>query len=308
MTAAGTETPPHVRAQGLLGLGTLLISTERHLDSVPMLEEAAALYRHLDEEGGDPSLLMYGYSAALINLGAEMEGLGEYDRAGELNEQALEVSRRIGDPAGLAVSIGNLAEYAGRSGDIEGARERFKDAIAASRALQSAQRLVEQYFQVGFFELSAGEPLRAREAFQHALAQAEGGGLENYGPQSRAYLAFCEAEAGDDVALDRYVEHARRSFENPDVRVFGAVRVVNLVLRAVVDARRGDLDHAALCLGAVGAEEEEGNVPWWVLDGLRDQVGEVIAAGLDTDRAAQAQESGRTLDLDGRVDLITAPA
>ncbi|MEX0826032.1 MAG: tetratricopeptide repeat protein [Acidimicrobiia bacterium] len=305
--AAGENAPMHARAQGLLGLGTLLISTERHLDSVPMLEESIELYRRLDEEGADPSLLMHGYSAALINLGAEMEGLGEYDRAGDLNEQALEVSRRIGDPAGLAVSLGNLAESAGRSGDIEGARERFKDAIAASRALQSAQRLVEQYFQVGFFELSAGEPQRAREALQQALAQAEGGGLENYVPQSRAYLAFCEAEAGDDLALDRYVEHARRSFENPDVRAFGAVRVVNLVFRAVVDARRGDLDHAARCLGAVGAEEEEGNVLWWVLDGLRNQVGEAIAAGLDTDRAAQARESGRTLDLDGRVDLITAP-
>lgn len=304
--AAGTDAPAHVRAPGLVGLGTLLISTERHLESVSALEEAGELYRRLDEEGADPSLLIYGYSAALINLSQELDGLNQYERANELNEQALEVSRRIGDPAGVAVSLGNLAEYAGRAGDVEGARERFKDAVAASHALQSAQRLCEQYWQVGFFELSAHEPGRAREAFQQALAQAEGGGLDNYVPDSRAYLAFCEAEAGDDDALGRYVEHARRSFENPHVRVFGAVRVVNLVLRAAVDTRRNDLEHAARCLGAIDAEEEEGNNPWWVLSGLRDRVAAAVGDRLDTDIAARARDEGRQLDLDARVDLITA--
>ncbi|MEX1208020.1 MAG: adenylate/guanylate cyclase domain-containing protein [Acidimicrobiia bacterium] len=304
--AAGEDAPALVRAQGLLGLGTLLISTERHLESVPMLEEAGELYRRLDEEGADTALLMHGYSAALINLGVEMEGLNEFDRAAELNEQALEVSRRIGDPAGLAVSLGNLAESAGRTGDVEGARERFRNAIAASRALESAQRLCEQYWQVGFFELSAGEPGRAREAFQQSLVQVENGGLDDYLPLSRAYLAFCEAEAGDDTGLDRYVEHVQRSFANPHVRVFGAVRAINVVLRAVVDARRGDLEGAARLLGAIEAEEEEGNSPWWVLSGLRDRVAAEIGDGLDTDVAARARDEGRQLDLDARVDLITA--
>jgi tetratricopeptide (TPR) repeat protein len=250
---------------------------------------------------------MHGYSAALINLAAEMEGLNDYDRATELNEQALAVSRRIGDAAGLAVSLGNLAEYAGRSGDIEGARERFADALAASRAMQSAHRLTEQYWQVGFFELSAGHPGRAREAFEHALTQADAAGLDDYEIGARAYAAFAAVEMGDADAAEIFRREAVQAFANSNIRVFAQVRLTYQVMRAALDAAAGDLMRASRGLGAIdGSEEEEGSTLWWTLSGLRERVREEVQAGLSEAEFAAALEEGRDLSLDEAIDLITA--
>jgi len=306
--AAGIATPKHVRAQGLLGLGTLLISTERHTDSVSLLEESRDLYRELDEEGVDRQLLMHGYSAALINLAAELENQDRYEEVARLNEQALEVSRRLGDPAGVAVSLGNLAEYAGRAGDVEGARERFADALAASRALQSAHRLTEQYWQLGFFELSVGDAARARRAFEESLAQAEAGGLDDYESGASAFAAFAAAEMGDPDAAERFRREAVQAFTNPNLRVFAQVRTSYQVMRAALDSAAGDLVRAGRGLGAIASSEEEGSPLWWTLNGLRDRVRDELEAGLGAPEVAKAIEAGRNLSLDGAIDLITAPA
>jgi predicted ATPase/class 3 adenylate cyclase len=306
--AAGPTAPRHLRAQGLLGLGTLIISTDRHAESIPMLKEAGELYEQLDEEGVDRSILMHGYSAALINLSAEMEAAGDYDESKRLNERALEVSKQVGDAAGLAVSLGNLAEAAGRVGDIDGARERFAEAIAASRALRSPQRLVEQNWQVAFFELSLGHPGRAQTAFQQALAQAEDGGLDEYAAGSRAYLAFCEGEQGDLGAGERFTTAAVRMFENPNMRNFAFGRQIMLVFRAALDAARGNLTRAATALGAVAADEDTGLTLNWTLEGRRNQILASVQAGLEQTELAAAMDDGRRLDLDGVVDLITREA
>lgn len=302
--AAGNDAPKDVRAQGMLGLGTLLISTDRHTESIPLLEEAGRLYRELDQEGADPDLLLHGYSAALINLSAELESQGKWDESTRLNEDALEVSRRLGDTAGAAVALGNLAESAGRVGDIERARERFADAVAASRALQSTQRLTEQYWQVGFFEISVGAPDRALLAFQEAAGQAGTGGLEEYLLSARAYMAFAEAELGDSDAAERFRANATRSFENPNLRVFGQVRISFLVLRAALDSVAGHFTRAARALGAIETAESEG-VLWWTLAGLRDRVqGEVQASSTPTEIEA-AKNEGRHLGTDEVIELIT---
>lgn len=304
--AAGLDAPMHIRALGLLGLGTLIISTDRHLESVPMLEEAVELYRQLDEEGADRSVLLYGYSASLINLSAEMEALGDYDASMRLNEQALEVSRRVGDAAGLAVSLGNLAEAAGRTGDVAGARERFADAVKASRVLQSPHRLVEQYWQVGFFELSVGDPARAHDALEQSVAHAEDGGMEDYAASGRAYLAFCEAELGDGAAGERFAVYAEKMFENPNVRNFTFLRQIMLVFRSALDAGQGNQGRAAAVLGALDAIEDAGSTLYWTLEGRRRQVLEAVRSGLSEPELEAAMEAGRRLGLDDVIDLITS--
>lgn len=304
VNAAGNDAPRHARAEGLLGLGTLLISTERHIESIPLLEEAGRLYRELDEEGVDPELLRHGYSAALINLSAELDTQSRWDESSRLNEQALEVSRRVNDPAGVAVSLGNLAESAGRDGDIEGARELFADAVAASRALQSPQRLTEQYWQVGFFELSAGDAERARAAFDQGRIQAEQGGLEEYVWWGRAYEAFAEAELGDPDAAGRFRAGVTEAYANPNLRVFGQVRLSHLVMRAALDAASQAYARAARALGAIEAAESEGIGLWWTLVGLRDRVRAEVAASSSAPEMEAAMNEGRRLGLDAVIDLI----
>lgn len=302
--AAGNDAPKHVRAQGMLGLGTLLISTDRHVESIPLLEEAGRLYRELDEERADPDLLLHGYSAALINLSAELESQGEWDESTRLNEEALEVSRRLGDTAGVAVALGNLAESAGRVGDIEGARERFAEAVAASRALQSTQRLTEQYWQLGFFEISVGAPDRALLAFKEAAVQAAAGGLEEHLFSARAYMAFAEAELGDSDAAERFRANATQAFENPNLRAFGQVRISYLVLRAALDSMAGHFTKAARALGAIETAESEG-VLWWTLAGLRDRVHGEVQASSTPAEIETAKNEGRHLGVDEIIGVIT---
>lgn len=302
--ATGNDAPKDVSAQGMLGLGTLLISTDRHTESIPLLRKAGRLYRELDQEGADPDLLLHGYSAALINLGAELENQGEWDESTRLNEDALEVSRRLGDTAGVAVALGNLAESAGRVGDIEGARERFADAVAASRALQSTQRLTEQYWQLGFFEISVGAPDKALLAFQEAAGQAETGGLEEHLLSARAFAAFAEAELDDPDAAERFRANATRAFENPNLRVFGQVRISYLVLRAALDSVAGHFTKAARALGAIETAESEG-VLWWTLAGLRDRVHREVQASSTPTEIEAAKNEGRHLGVDEVVALIT---
>ncbi len=303
--AAGPDADPFLRGQGLLGLGTLLISTERHAESVAILEEAIRIFEALDAAGADPALLRSTYSAALINLSNEAEILSDWGRTVALNERALEVSRRVEDRAGEAVALGNLAEYAGREGDVPRAREMFAEAVAASRVLRSAQRLCEQFWQIGFFEISAGDAERARVALAAALEQAETGNLDGYDLAGRAYLSFAELELGDASAADRFRTHARQAYENPNLRVFPFVRQAMLVIRAAIDAHEGDFARAATGLGAIAAMEDRGLTLWWTLIGRRDRLRQEVLDALGEASLEAAMAEGRGLGVDQVIALIT---
>jgi predicted ATPase/class 3 adenylate cyclase len=304
--AAGPNADPFLRGQGLLGLGTLLISTDRHAESVALLEEAIEIFTAMDAAGADPELLRYTYSAAFINLSNESEIQSDWARSEELNERALEVSRRLDDRAGIAVALGNLAESAGRKGDVERAREMFTEAVKASRVLQSAQRLCEQNWQIGFFEISVGDAERARVAFAAALEQAESRGLHGYDLAGRAYLSFAEMELGDAGAADRFRAHAAMAFENPNLRAFPFVRQAMLVIRAVVDAGVGDHERAGRGLGAIAAMEDEGLSLWWTLTGRRDRLRQEVLEALGESGLKTAMAAGHGLGLDDVIVLITA--
>lgn len=303
--AAGPEAAKSLRAQGLLGYGSLLEPTERHADAEQLLRQAIALYEELDAEGADRSVLLLGYPASLINLSVELEILGRDPSEGaELNGRALEIARRIDDQAGEAVALGNLAEHVAKMGDLEEARGLFAEALEASKALHSTQRLVDQYWQLGFFELSAGSPERAKEAFDQSLAHAEDAGLSEQAAVTRAYLAVCDADLGDSAAGQRFASHASVAFQNPEMRTFGIIRQTMLVLRAGLDVVAQDFERAARVLGASQTLEDEGTVPNWNLIPRRDDALEAVGANLGESAAREAMRAGRELPDEAVVQLI----
>jgi predicted ATPase len=303
--AAGPEAAKRLRAQGLLGYGSLLEPTERHAEAEQLLREAIKLYEELDAEGADPDDLMFGYSAAYINLSVELETLGRDPEEGaRLNRRALEIARRINERAGEAVALGNLAEHVAKEGDVEEARLLFAEALEASKSLHSTQRLVDQYMQLGFFELAMGTPVKALEAFEKSLVHAEEAGLEELSAIIRAYVAACESYLGDPLAVKRFASHVSDAFENPEMRTFGTVKQTLLSMRAGMDLDAGDLERAARVLGVSLALEEAGTVPIWNMKIKRDAALEAVRARLGETASREAMQAGRELPDDAVVQLI----
>lgn len=302
--AAGTGAPKHLRAQGLLGYGSLLEPTEE--DAVDILWEAFGLYEELEAEGADRSVLLYGYAAALINISVEAQARGgSAQEMRELNQRALDIARRIDDPAGIAVALGNLAESAAEEGEVEEARRLFAEAIEASRALNSVQRLFDMNTQMGFFELASGSPAQAREAFANGVSGAESAGLAEQASVGRAYLAVCDGDLGEPGARERFAVELSAAFENPDVRSFGSLRQTLLVFRASLDAAAGDLERAGRTLGASQALQDGGMVVGWELRDRQDRALALVTDGLGEEAARAAVDEGTRCDEDAVVSLLT---
>lgn len=296
VAAVGENAPKLARAEGLLGLGSLKGWADPAGDPVDLLQRAVDLYRELDAEGTPAELLVRGYSAALINLSVAIEtNVGDQQMVNDLNEEALVVSRRLGDRSGEAVALGNLAESASREGDAERTRALFGDALAASEALQSRQRLVEQYWQVGASELKFGDPVRARAAFQSALEQAVAGKLSEPAQITRAWLPVCDFDEGVDWRIADFVEQVRGALEMPGTRDSLFFRGPMTVFRADMELQRGAPDVAARLLGVSAALEDGGVLLGHELVGRRERVTDSAKAALG-DRYASLFEEGRGMD------------
>ena len=307
--ATGENVADHTRAKALLGLGTLNIFVNQTEQATELLEQSLGLYRRLDADGVDQDLLRYGYSAALINLGEINPGEGDdAERSLRLNEEALEVARRIDDPAGVAVALGNIAEYYGRIGEYEDARERFRAAVAASEKLESAHRLHEQNWQLGQFELAANEPELAIDAFTVALGHAERGGLSEYAAYDRTQIAVARHDAGDDSeALASFIQNATEALENEDMRKFAWMRAGWLVQRADLELAVGNSEDAAVMLGAMRAMEESGPILHWVHFERRDRVLAALADALGEEATQATMDRGEALESDDVIELIIQP-
>ncbi len=307
--AADGVAPKEVLAQGLLGWGTLMgWVPAAEGNPVEILGRALEFYRELDAEGIEREVLKRTYSAALINLAALMEITGgPTEESRELNEEALEVARRLGDAAGVAVSLGNLAEWASRMGDETETRRRFAEAVEASRALKSQQRLVEQYWQVAGSELKFGHPDRARDAYSSALAAAREGRLDQPAVISEACLALCDCDEGLEGSHDRFRRGLATVFRNPEAESDAFVR--HLFVACVLDllVKEGDFEGAARLWGASEALTEGGSVLWHEFQPRRDRAIERIVTELG-DGAESQRAIGREWSAREAIDAMTEPA
>ncbi len=293
-------------AGGLLGWGTLRGWAPHHEgDSVELLTRAVELYRELDAEGVDREVLKRTYSAALINLSALMEITeGPSAATTELNEEALAVARRLGDAAGVAVSLGNLAEAASRSGDEDKARALFVEAIEASKALRSQQRLVEANWQVGGSELKFGNPGLARQAFTSALDSAIADNRQVPIDVCRVYLAVCDIDEDLPEGGATFREAVRTQFSHSEMQSNMVSLHICVVVAADVALIEGRFEDGAALLGASEALTEAGTVVWHEFLPRRDRVEERLRQLLGPEFEA-AKERGLGWSPAEMIDVIT---
>jgi non-specific serine/threonine protein kinase len=294
-------------AKTMLGLGTLCGFVNELDISRQMLEGAIDLYRELDAAGTDPVLLRYGYSAALINLSATFaEPSQDYDLARELNEEALEVARRLGDRAGEAVALGNLAEAAGDTGDYETARRGYAEGIAASKALHSAQRTVEAILQAAAFESSLLEPARSSQLLEEAILISEEGNLPIYRHFAGAMRAVEGQVLGEEDAKRRFVGHVGMLYADPEFTSVYWPLIWTVVGRAIIELQTGDLERAARLLGIIDRLEAESSPLDRRMQRRLDKVREPLLSSMGAERLEELRAAGKALPLESAIQLIVA--
>ncbi|NOY57230.1 MAG: tetratricopeptide repeat protein [Actinobacteria bacterium] len=296
LASASADTPKHLLAKGHLGQGTLAGLAGLWDEEREHLVASLALYRQLDAEGADPDLLRQGYSAALINLSSLFDS--EPERIIELNQEALEVARRCGNPAGVTASLGNIAEAHAMLGDLEKARAGFEESIASSERFGSTHRLVEAFGQLGLVELNAGEPERAEAVLRRALTQAEAGGLKEYAAFVRTQIAMARHDAGVPGMRAEFAAQAGVALQNEDFRRVLLFLAGWLIQRADLDLAEGDVDAAADLIGASLALSKAGTPPYWTVERRRDRVLARLKAilGEAAVEAAMARSAAPTVD------------
>jgi len=303
MFDAGGDVEGFVRAKTMLGLGTLSGFLNDSDTASEMLEGSIELYRELDEQGADPALLRYGYSAALINLSATVEQ-GNFKRQTELNSEALEIARRVGDEAGEAVALGNLAESAAEAGDVEGARSGFIASIEASRALNSSQRTVEAISQSAFFEMSIDESERAISLLDDAISLARSGDLPIWEGFAAAMRAMAAHDRGEPGSRDKFVEHSARLFADSEFRSTLWFHLPLALARADLEFGAGNAERAGILLGVLETLEEDFAPIDLMLEGSRrSRLLDAAVEAIGKDGLAAAISRGRALSRDEAIEL-----
>jgi len=233
---------------------------------------AAAVWRfwmmrgYLSEGRQECSLLFEAYpeSPATRGLGAALHAaanlaLIQSDRAcaRELYEKAIGIRREVGDAAGEAGSLGNLATLAQQEGDIEGARRQFEAAVALFEKLGDENGLAISFTCLGTVAQAQGDHASALEFIQRALAAnrrlgnraAEANALNNLGCVVR--------QAGDAAAAQKAFRQALAI--NRELG-FGWEAALNLINLGSYSRSTGNLElartqfvEALECLQRVGA-------------------------------------------------------
>lgn len=115
-----------------------------------------------------------GVAASLNNLGLVALERGDLERATQLHEESLEVRRELGDSWGIAVSLNNLGLVALERGEYQQARTLFEESLSLRRGLGNIQGTGTSLNNLGLVALREGDYARAKSLFEESLGLHEG--------------------------------------------------------------------------------------------------------------------------------------
>jgi predicted ATPase/DNA-binding CsgD family transcriptional regulator len=122
----GREAPAAVRVGALTGTGTLAWYLRDVPGAMRRHEQALSLAREIGDRKSE--------ALSLINLGAQIDALGERERAMASTEAGLAIAREIAEPEPMVLALSNLAEMTWLQGEGAQAAARYEEALTLARA------------------------------------------------------------------------------------------------------------------------------------------------------------------------------
>jgi predicted ATPase/DNA-binding SARP family transcriptional activator/DNA-binding CsgD family transcriptional regulator len=168
-----------------------------------------------------------GIADNLLLLGMEMRSRGDLGKARELLEEGMGVGRGVGDPELLAAFLTQLCDTFVLQGDLERATVMGERAVAVCREHKHRFMLSEVLCNLGWAALLRGDPERATTLYAESLQLKQEVGIMLLLPESLDGLACVAVAEGE----------AERA-----VRLFGATRALHELVRNHLSAN----EYAAL--------------------------------------------------------------
>jgi tetratricopeptide (TPR) repeat protein len=186
-----TEAPADLRADALWTAARLATGQSDWDASVPLLEEAQALFRTQDR-GRE---LVF----ALSELGSIELRRNNVERAAALCDEALTIARELGDPRASSGVLTILSDVARTQGDHAQALGHAEEALALRRGLGDDDPLLiaDATYHVGVAAFAAGDLDRSENAFEVALGLARDVGDALYTAAALCMLGTTELLKGD---------------------------------------------------------------------------------------------------------------
>jgi predicted ATPase/class 3 adenylate cyclase len=228
---------------------------------------------------------------------------GEPERAHEVANRSLEMSRELGDEAGVAFGLTVLGSVQRQRGEVETARFTLIEAVDRHRKLDDPWRLARVLSHLGGIEEDLGNFDRAEQLLREALRITETLGDAHevaVQGQNLAYLLTLAGQLDEAGALAQELVPTVVALGSPSLTMAFSNTAMNLLLR------RGDPVGAAELFGAEEAMGERLEIPNPYLQEELAEALELVGDSLpraDWERHRQEGRAARVEDLLERLTL-----
>jgi len=191
-----------------------------------------------------------GIASALTNLAATLQEQGDETQAISLQEEALALFRAMGDRQGIAAALNNLGSAARRRGAFATARGLYEEALALQRALANTRRVALALNNLGVVAYDERDYGLAAQRYREALALWEELG-DGWGTAlAQANLAEVLREQGDHAQAESLYRASLATRQEHGDALGVGECLTGL---AVIAWRAGQATRAARLLGAADA-------------------------------------------------------
>jgi predicted ATPase/class 3 adenylate cyclase/tetratricopeptide (TPR) repeat protein len=214
---------------------------EERVQKRACLEQAVGLFAEVGER--------WGYARSIGNLGGELQGLGEIERAIKNHEQALEIFRKLGDVRQVASELGGLASaFLWQLGDHVRARAPLQEALQMLSRVGDARSLCGPLLDLATIETREGEYVEAERFVERALSIGREFGDRSLTVRSLLRLGILRSTAGDHAGAEQPLREAMELAEGAEAPQRFRVLVMSALTTLGINALRAGNPDEALAL------------------------------------------------------------